>query len=92
MLAFNAPAAPAAAARVAAALGAGDAVDGLGRLHAPTVLKDYGLAEEDLEPAAGLVLAAVPATNPRPVTLDDVRALLRAAWAGTPPTTWDLPS
>jgi maleylacetate reductase len=59
------------------------------RLHAPTALKDYGLAEKDIEPAAELCLAAVPAVNPRPVTRDDLRALLRAAWAGTPPTTWD---
>lgn len=95
VLAFNAPAAPEAAARIAAALGGeGGAVVELdrlrGQLHAPRALKDYGLAEEDLAPAADLVLAAVPPSNPRPVTLDDVRALLRAAWAGTPPTGWDV--
>ena len=74
----------AAAARVAAAL--------RHRPHAPTALKDYGLAEADLEPAAALVLAAVPPASPRRVTLDGVRALLRAAWAGTPPTAGDLSS
>jgi hypothetical protein len=63
------------------------------RLGARTALKDLGPAEEALEPAAELVLAAaVPAANPRPVSLDAVRAPLRVTWAGTASTPWDVPS
>lgn len=89
VLAFNTPAAPDAAARVAEALGGADAVDALDRLRlalpAPTALKDLGLPEESLDEAADLALAAVPPSNPRPVTRDDMRALLRAAWEGAAP-------
>jgi maleylacetate reductase len=88
VLAFNAPAVPDAAGRIAAALGASDAVAGLvalsARLGAPTALRDIGLDEADLEEATQLVLGKVPADNPRPVSRDDVAAILRSAWAGTP--------
>jgi maleylacetate reductase len=89
VLAFNAPAAPAAAERIAAALGNGDAVEGLNHLRealdAPTALKNHGLAEENIGEAAQLILPFIPASNPRPVTKDTLQALLRAAWAGTTP-------
>ena len=89
VLAFNGPAAPAAEQRIAAALGAGRASDGLAELRrllgAPAALRDYGFAEADIPAAAGAILPAVPPSNPRPVTAGDLRRLLRAAWAGSDP-------
>jgi alcohol dehydrogenase class IV len=87
VLAFNAPAAPDAAARVAAALGGADAVAGLRTLnvHAPRALKDIGLREEDLGAAVEAALPAIPPSNPRPVDADALTRLLRAAWAGDDP-------
>ena len=91
VLAFNAPAVPEAATRIAAALGAGpgmsaaQALAGLARrLGAPVALREVGLAEQSLAEAACLVLEKVPADNPRPVSAADVAALLRAAWEGAP--------
>ncbi|GAA2354126.1 maleylacetate reductase [Saccharopolyspora halophila] len=89
VLAHNAPAAPEAAARIAGALGTGDAVSGLvqlrDRLRAPTALREIGFAEENIGEAAELSVAAIPSSNPCPVTTDDIRALLGNAWAGTAP-------
>ncbi|MFI6874036.1 maleylacetate reductase [Streptomyces sp. NPDC050400] len=89
VLAFNAPAAPDAERRIAAALDADSALAGLRRLrrtvHAPTALRDYGLTEADVDDAVPAVLDAAPADNPRPVTADGVRQLLRAAWEGAEP-------
>ncbi|MFC7340547.1 maleylacetate reductase [Saccharopolyspora griseoalba] len=89
VLAHNAAAAPEAAGRIAGALGARDAVAGLlrlrDRLGAPKALRDIGLSESDLRGAAELAAAAIPPSNPRPVDVDGVHALLTAAWAGTPP-------
>ena len=86
--AFNAAAAPAAMARVARALGAGDAAGGLwdlaARTGAPTSLRSLGLRAEDVEAAAELVAAAAP-PNPRPVDAAGVAAMLRAAWSGRRP-------
>ncbi|GAA4777290.1 maleylacetate reductase [Citricoccus nitrophenolicus] len=89
VLAFNAPAAPEAAARIAAAFGAEAAVDGLNALQeaidAPRALRDYGLAETSILEAVQLILPVVPPTNPRSVTQDALRQLLESAWAGTVP-------
>lgn len=89
VLAFNAPAAPEAAARIAAALGSADAVAGLvelyRRLDAPSALRDYGLAEADIPAAVEPILAATPADNPTPVTAAGITRLLRAAWEGAQP-------
>ena len=89
VLAFNAPAAPGAERRVAAALGASRALDGLEELRrrvgAPRSLRDYGFAEPDISAAADAIASVVPARNPRPVTTADLRRLLRAAWAGEDP-------
>lgn len=89
VLAFNAPFAPNAARRIAAALGANDAVTGLNalrsRLDAPTALKEHGLLEENIPQAVELILPAIPPSNPRPVTAENLEELLRAAWAGTTP-------
>lgn len=87
VLAYNAPAAPDAAARVAAALGVTDAVTGLRDLnrHAPRALREIGLAEADLPAAVVAVLPAVPPSNPRPVDAAALERLLRAAWSGADP-------
>ena len=89
VLAFNAPQAPEAAARIAAAFGSADALDGLQRLraslHAPRALSDYGLTLDDVPAAAKTILPAVPPSNPRPVTLDALETLLRAACTGADP-------
>ncbi|SFL31929.1 maleylacetate reductase [Geodermatophilus ruber] len=89
-LAYNAPAAPQAVAALSRALGgAADPARELwelaGRLGAPRSLAELGMAEEDVPRIAGLAVAN-PYANPRPVTRDGVEALLRAAWAGEPPT------
>jgi len=94
VLAFNAPAAPDAERRIAAALhgagfGAGSALDGLialkQELNAPRALADYGFSEDSIAEAAEAILPSVPPSNPRPVTAEDLRALLRAAWEGSDP-------
>jgi len=82
---FNAPAAPAAMARIAAALGAADAAAGIRALNQQlgmaTSLGCLGLCESDVDRAAELV-ASETYPNPRSVTTDDVRVLLRGAlWA-----------
>jgi alcohol dehydrogenase class IV len=89
VVAFNAPAAPDAASRIAAALGSIDALAGLQDLRddldAPRALRDIGLRAEDLPDAVEAVLPAVPASNPRPVDAAALTRLLRAAWAGDDP-------
>ncbi|MFC5213809.1 maleylacetate reductase [Streptomyces coerulescens] len=87
-LAYNASAAPDAAAAVARALDAADAPTALwelaGRLGAPRSLAELGLTEADLTTAAEQAGGQAYA-NPRPVTADGVLALLRAAFEGAPP-------
>lgn len=89
VLAYNAPAAPEAACRIAEALGAADPVDGITelyhRLDAPRSLAALGLAEADLPEAARLAAEAVPPSNPRPADPAALESLLRDAWAGRPP-------
>lgn len=86
VLAFNAPAAPEAESRIAAAFGTTTAGAGLTALRdtldAPRALKDYGLREENIPEAVELILPVVPDSNPRPVTAADLEQLLRAAQAG----------
>ncbi len=86
--AFVAPAAPDAADRVSQALGGAAAGPGLLALRAelgvPAGLRDLGMREDDIVEAAELALPAIPASTPRPVDLDDLTSLLRAAWAGAP--------
>ncbi|MEL6957852.1 MAG: maleylacetate reductase [Pseudomonadota bacterium] len=53
-------------------------------LNAPLALRDIGLAESDLDSAADLATQK-PYPNPHPVTRDDIRTLLQAAWAGDAP-------
>lgn len=89
-LAYNASAAPEAAAAVARALDAADAPTALwelaGRLGAPRSLAELGLTEADLATAAEQATNQ-PYANPRPVTADGVLAVLRAAHEGAPPAT-----
>jgi maleylacetate reductase len=89
VLAFNGPAAPEAERRIAAAFGSATAIEGLQalrqELRAPHALRDYGLAEESIDEAADAILPSVPPSNPRPVTAEDLRTLLRAAWSGADP-------
>jgi maleylacetate reductase len=89
VLAYNAVAAPDAAARIASALGVDDAVKGIEELRtllgAPRALRDIGLGESDLPAAVEAVLPAIPPSNPRPVDADALARLLRAAWAGDDP-------
>jgi maleylacetate reductase len=86
VLAFNAPNAPEAAARMAAAFGAPTAVEGLTALRttldAPKALKDYGMPEDGIAKAVAPIMAAIPDNNPTPVTEENLTALLTAAWAG----------
>ncbi|MCW3468084.1 maleylacetate reductase [Rhodococcus pyridinivorans] len=86
VLAFNAPAAPDAERRMAAAFGTDTAVAGLNalraELNAPRALKDYGFDESNIDEAVELVLPVVPPSNPRSVSADDLRDLLRSAHAG----------
>ena len=56
-------------------------------LNAPHALADYGFTEESIPEAAAAILPAVPPSNPRQVTEEDLRALLRAAWSGADPAT-----
>ncbi|WP_425826322.1 maleylacetate reductase [Streptomyces fractus] len=90
VLAFNAPAAPSAERRIAEAFGAATALEGLQRLRravdAPTALCDHGFAESDVDDAVAAILEAAPPSNPRPVTAEGVRRLLRAAWEGADPS------
>jgi maleylacetate reductase len=96
VLAFNGPAAPDAERRITAAFpdtgpGTGSALAGLvalkQELNAPHALADYGFTEDSIPEAAEAILPSVPPSNPRPVTAGDLRALLRAAWAGADPRT-----
>lgn len=86
---FNAPAAPDAMARVAQAIGAADAAQGLwdlaSRIGAPMSLAALGLHESDLDRAAAIAVAS-PYPNPRPLTQAGIRALLGDAFAGRPPS------
>ena len=90
VLAFNMDAAPQAQARIAQALDADDALEGLqqlrARLNAPDNLADYGFRQEDIAEAVDLILPAVPENNPRTVTTEELTKLLNAALHGTDPT------
>jgi maleylacetate reductase len=89
VLAFNAPMAPEAEARLAGAFRSGTAGGGLrtllSTLHAPTSLRDLGMPKNGIDAAAQAVLLAVPPTNPTAVTQQNLVALLRAAWKGDQP-------
>ncbi len=88
VLAYNREAAPGAMKRIAHALHADDAAQGVFDLArdngAPTALKDIGLSASDLDLALDLALKN-PYWNPRPVERIPLRALLEAAFEGRRP-------
>ncbi|MER5435740.1 maleylacetate reductase [Streptomyces sp. NPDC002588] len=89
VLELNAPGAPDAARRIAAALDSATPVAGLNALReeldAPRALADHGLRREDIPEAVRLILPYVPANNPVPAGAEDLTDLLTRAWAGKPP-------
>ncbi|MBW0094620.1 maleylacetate reductase [Pseudonocardia sp. KRD-184] len=86
VLAFNAPGSPDAAARMARALRADDAVAGLRAVAdaagVPHGLRELGLREDQLDEVADRTEPVVPADNPVPVGGGALRRLVRAAWSG----------
>jgi alcohol dehydrogenase class IV len=87
-LAYNAGHAPEAMARIAQALGAADAAQGLFDLAAahgaPTSLRAIGMPQDGLDRAAELA-ATTPYPNPRPLERAALRALLQRAFDGARP-------
>ena len=88
-VAFNRSAAPEAMRRIAAALGAADAAQGLydlaARIGAPLALQDIGMPHDGIERAARLATQS-PYPNPRPVEFVGIRDLLEDAYHGRRPT------
>ena len=88
-VAYNRVAAREAMDRIAQALGAADAADGLcdlaSRIGAPMALKDIGMPEDGLERAAELA-SQQQYDNPRPLERDALLQLLRDAYAGRRPS------
>jgi maleylacetate reductase len=86
--AYTAPAAPEAMSRIARALSAKSAAQGLfdlaASLGAPTSLAALGLKESDLDQAAAIAVQN-PYYNPRPITREGIRALLQDAFRGHRP-------
>jgi len=83
--AYNAAAASGALARIANAMGVGDAPGAMFdlalRLGAPTALRDIGMRKEDLDRATDLALRN-PYPNPAPLTREGIRQLLDNAYHG----------
>jgi alcohol dehydrogenase class IV len=78
-LAFNAEAVPMECERIAAVLG--DPAALVARLGLPSRLSEVGVTEEDLDAVARLSQSSVSVqANPRPVSEDDARAILAAAF------------
>ena len=93
-VAYNAPAAPAAIARTARALGTRDVVSRLFDLNceagAPVSLRDLGLAADALDRAVDLALSNAY-WNPRPLEREGIRRLLEDAWRGSRPASTTAP-
>ncbi|KAF0845327.1 maleylacetate reductase [Nocardia caishijiensis] len=89
VLAYNAPHATEACARIARALGRTDIVTALRELGAglgvPPDLRALGLNESDIDTVLAEIVAIAPPDNPTPVTEEGLRTILHAAWAGTDP-------
>lgn len=89
VLAFNAPFAPEAEKRAAAAFGTDTAMEGLQALRsavdAPKCLADYGFTAGGVPEAVAIILEKLPVNNPREVTADNLTTLLTAALHGDDP-------
>ena len=89
--AYNAAAAPEAMERIARALGAKSAAQGLYDLEVkmgtPLALKSIGMQREGIEHAAELAVGN-PYPNPRPLSKEGIRALLEDAFEGRAPRNW----
>ncbi|WP_445493372.1 maleylacetate reductase [Rhodopseudomonas sp. RCAM05734] len=87
-MAYNAPAVPVAASRVARALGASDAGQGLfdlaKGLGAKLALRDIGMPSDGIERAADIAVQNAY-WNPRPLERDAIRDLIARAWDGERP-------
>jgi alcohol dehydrogenase class IV len=87
-VAYNTPAEPAVMARIAAALGAERAAQGLfdlaGRIGASRALRDIGMPHEAIAQAAAEATQS-PYWNPRPIAFAPILALIERAWSGSPP-------
>jgi alcohol dehydrogenase class IV len=87
-LAYNAPAAPGAMARIAKALGSASAAQGVFDLArdngAPLALRDIGMRAQDLDRACDLALQN-QYPNPRPLERGPIRQLLQDAFEGLRP-------
>lgn len=84
-LAWNAPNAPDAMARLARALQTDDAIAALLKLERacaiPLALRDIGMPREGIAQAVAQAMAN-PYANPRPIEADGLAKLLERAWAG----------
>lgn len=87
-LAYNSLVAEEAMARIARALDAESAADGLYELNrelgVPSGLGEIGLREEDLDHACAVAMSN-PYWNPRPIEERPLRELLQRAWEGSRP-------
>ncbi len=85
---YNAKAAPEAMARIARALSADNAAQGLHRLAlqlgAPTALRELGMAENGIDKATDISLSN-PYWNPAPLEREAIRGLIGRAWRGDAP-------
>ena len=88
-LAYNAPAVPEAAKRIARAIGAAEAARGLfdlaKGLGASMALRDIGMPESGIDKATDLAVTNAY-WNPRPLEPAAIRDLIARAWAGEPPS------
>jgi maleylacetate reductase len=89
-LAYNAPHAVEAMAKIAAAFKTSDAATGVQqlaqRLGMPTALQDIGMPHDGLDRAADLAVQT-PYPNPRPLERGAIRSLLQRAYEGAAATT-----
>ncbi|KAG6873333.1 hypothetical protein C0995_000192 [Termitomyces sp. Mi166 len=87
-IAYNAPFAVDAMAKVASSLGVTNAAQGIFDLAkgqgAPYSLRELGMKEEDVERAAEIAVKS-PYPNPAPLEKEKLLKLLRNAWAGNRP-------
>ncbi len=89
VMAYNQPAMPAIAGRIAAALGHHDAAQSLYSLvhdiGAPVALSQLGLTRDQLEQAMGLLTTETLPANPRPIGPQSIQTILEGAYEGRSP-------